>query len=83
MSRPHREPLLLLLLAALALVISGWKPYDRTTWLLEVLPVLLGAPILVATYRRYPLTPLLYRRQLTRLAGGADGAWAVAGRSSS
>ena len=31
------------------------------TWLLEVAPILLGAPILIATYRRFPLTPLLYR----------------------
>jgi putative membrane protein len=28
---------------------------------MEVAPVLLVAPILVATYRRFPLTPLLYR----------------------
>jgi putative membrane protein len=56
-----REPLALLLLAAVALVLSGIEPYDRVTWWLEVSPVLIGAPILVATYRRFPLTPLLYR----------------------
>jgi putative membrane protein len=56
-----REPLALLLLAAVALVVSGIEPYDRVTWWLEVSPVLIGAPILVATYRRFPLTPLLYR----------------------
>ena len=43
-----------------ALVVSGIKPYDRGTWLLEVAPVLIAAPILVATYRRFPLTNLLY-----------------------
>lgn len=43
-----------------ALVVSGIKPYDRGTWLLEVAPVLIAAPILVATYRRFPLTSLLY-----------------------
>lgn len=43
-----------------ALVASGIAPYDRATWLLEVAPVLIGAPILVATWRRFPLTTLLY-----------------------
>jgi putative membrane protein len=56
-----REALVLLTLVAAALVISGWNPYERTTWLLEVFPVLLGAPILVATHTRFPLTALLYR----------------------
>ena len=50
----------LLLLIAVALILSGLAPYDRTTWWLEVFPILLGAPILVATYRRFPLSSLLY-----------------------
>jgi len=53
-------PLLLLVLATIALVVSGIGVYDRTTWILEVLPVLIGVPILIATRRRFPLTPLLY-----------------------
>src|SRR3569623_2636500 len=36
-------------------------PRDRVTWVLEVAPVFIGLPVLVATYRRFPLTPLLYR----------------------
>ena len=43
-----------------ALVVSGVKPYDRATWWLEVAPVLIALPILVATHQRYPLTGLLY-----------------------
>jgi putative membrane protein len=43
-----------------ALVVSGLKPYDRATWWLEVAPVLIAIPILVATHQRYPLTGLLY-----------------------
>jgi putative membrane protein len=50
----------LLVVVVVALVVSGLAPYDRTTWWLEVFPVILGAPILVATYRRFPLTSLLY-----------------------
>jgi putative membrane protein len=43
-----------------ALVLSGIAPYDRPTWLMEVLPVIVAAPILIATHRRFPLTGLLY-----------------------
>jgi putative membrane protein len=55
------EPLALLALAAAALAVSAVGPSDRLTWFLEVFPVLAGAPLLVATYRVFPLTPLLYR----------------------
>ncbi len=55
-----RLPLTLLLLVAAGLLWSGLAPYDRTTWWLEIFPILIGAPILVATHRRFPLTPLLY-----------------------
>lgn len=43
-----------------ALILSGWHAYDRPTWLLEVLPVLVALPVMAATYRRFPLTTLLY-----------------------
>jgi len=47
-------------LVLVALLISGANPYDRATWWMEVAPVLIAAPILLATYRRFPLTGLLY-----------------------
>lgn len=43
-----------------ALVWSGIAPKDFYTWFLEVLPALIGAGVLVATRRRFPLTPLVY-----------------------
>ncbi len=53
-----------LILAALAtlalLVLSGWRPYDRATWFLEVLPVMIALPVLWLSYGRFPLTSLLY-----------------------
>ena len=55
-----RLPLVLLAGVTLALAWSGFRPADRTTWWLEVFPVLIGAPILLATARRFPLTPLVY-----------------------
>lgn len=42
------------------LAASGWRPYDRATWLLEVLPVMIVLPILWLTRERFPLTSLLY-----------------------
>ena len=50
------------LLAAVAAVFvwSGWAPRDRMTWVLEVFPVIIAVPLLVATRRRFPLTPLAY-----------------------
>jgi len=55
-----RLPAALLAVTAAILVWSGVGPYDRTTWWLEVFPVLLGAPLLIATYRRFRLTDLVY-----------------------
>jgi putative membrane protein len=46
---------------SVALVISGIGPYDRITWLLEVVPILSGVPILLAVYPRFQFTPLAYR----------------------
>ena len=48
------------LIVLLALILSGIQPYDRATWLLEVSPVLLAAPVLLATHHRFPLSRLLY-----------------------
>lgn len=56
-----REPLSLLILTLIALLISGMGPKDRVTWWMEVAPVLIGAPLLIATFWRFRLTPMLYR----------------------
>ncbi|ABC28774.1 predicted membrane protein [Hahella chejuensis KCTC 2396] len=42
------------------LVWSGLWPKDRFIWLLEVAPAIIAAFILAFTYKRFPLTPLLY-----------------------
>ena len=55
------EALALILLGAIALIISGINPADYTTWWLEVFPIFIAVPILLATARRFPLTPLAYR----------------------
>ncbi|MGB8634299.1 MAG: DUF2238 domain-containing protein [Rhodanobacteraceae bacterium] len=49
----------LLLAVGVALLWSGIDPHDRLTWWLEIAPILIAVPILVATRWRFPLTPLL------------------------
>lgn len=39
---------------------SAIGPTDRMTWLMEVVWVLIGLPLLWLSYRRFPLTRLLY-----------------------
>jgi putative membrane protein len=54
----------ILAIAAVVLVlllgVSGLQPYDRLTWVLEVFPIVVVLPILFLTFRRFPLTTLLY-----------------------
>ncbi len=62
-----------LLLVLLGL--SGARPYDRATWVLEVFPIAVALPILWATYGRFPLTTLVYAgiflHALGLMVGGA------------
>jgi putative membrane protein len=53
-------PLTLLVIGAAALAVSAIHPYDTGTWVMEVFPIFLAVPILLLTWRRFPLTPLLY-----------------------
>ena len=50
----------MLVVALATLAISGVAPRERFTWFLEIVPAVIALPILVATYRRFPLTDLLY-----------------------
>lgn len=60
MKQSPRLPVAVLVATLVVLAWSGVSPKDRFTWFLEVLPVLIAAPVLVATRKRFPLTPLLY-----------------------
>jgi putative membrane protein len=75
---PLRRPHLLLIgsiALLLLLALSGLHPYDRTTWILEIFPILIALPVLCATYRRFPLSDLLYAlifcHAVILMAGGA------------
>jgi len=59
----------------LILIISGIHPFDRGTWLMEILPVLIIVPLLIYTYKTFPLTSLLYSliflHAIVLIVGGA------------
>jgi len=57
---PSAYELGLLAIVALVFVWSGIRPHDRFTWVLEVFPVILSIPVLVAAYPRFRFTPLVY-----------------------
>jgi len=59
--KTSNEPLILLIAGCVMLAITAINPHDYTTWWLETFPIFIALPILVATYRRYSLTPLVYR----------------------
>jgi putative membrane protein len=55
------ESRVLLLIALACLAISRVGAAEPGTWVLEVAPIFIAVPILVATARSFPLTPLAYR----------------------
>jgi putative membrane protein len=57
----RREPAVLLSVGVFALAVSAVGAKSLGTWFLEVLAALVAAVVLVATYRRFPLSPLAYR----------------------
>lgn len=57
----RREPVVLLAIAVVCLVASRIGALEPGTWVLEVFPIFIAVPVLVATARRFPLTPLAYR----------------------
>lgn len=59
---------------AAVFVWSGRQPHDRLTWLLEVLPVLIGVVILIAIHKRFVFSGLvrwlLWVHAIVLLVGG-------------
>ncbi|MEQ1690264.1 MAG: DUF2238 domain-containing protein [Gemmatimonas sp.] len=66
---------LLALVVVVLLVLSGITPYERSTWIMEVAPIFLAAPVLWWSGRRFPLSSLLYviiaLHAIILLVGGA------------
>ena len=60
MKKVQNYPILFSILTLIILITSFIVSFDRTIWWLEVFPVLLGLPVLFFTYKRFPLTKLIY-----------------------
>lgn len=71
----HRMLLALTLVWLAGLAVSGWQPFDRATWVMEVAPALIALPLLWVTAGRFPLTrlalALIAVHGLVLLLGGA------------
>lgn len=48
------------LLLLIGLIISAIKPHDYFTWILEVFPATIGITVITLTYKKFPLSNLLY-----------------------
>ena len=56
-----KYPFVLLIIVLTFCVWSGISPKDtRLTWILETLPFFIALPVMLLTYRRFPLTDLTY-----------------------
>ena len=55
-----KKALLWLMVFFAVLIWSAIHPKDYFTWFLEVVPALIGLVILTLTYKKFPLTPLVY-----------------------
>lgn len=60
MENSLKTPVTCLAAVIFVLAWSAIGPYDRATWWLEVTPVLIAVPLMLATYKKFPLTTLLY-----------------------
>ena len=56
----QKYPILFSVFTLIILAVSFVLTFDPITYLLEVFPVLIGFPILFFTYKRFPLTKLIY-----------------------
>ncbi|KPZ52640.1 Inner membrane protein YjdF [Pseudoalteromonas sp. P1-25] len=44
----------------IVLIWSGINPKDQFTWLLEVIPAIIGLVLMASSYKHFKLTPILY-----------------------
>lgn len=58
MTSTDRRLPILAILWSIGLLASGWGPADRATWWMEIAPVLIAFPILVALRRSFAFTTL-------------------------
>ncbi len=55
-----KKHLVLIVLFFAGLIISAIKPHDYFTWFLEIFPGIIALIVLTLTYKKYPMTNMLY-----------------------
>lgn len=60
MHSPDRRLAIVTAIWFVGLVVSGWQPFERTTWLMEVFPCFIVLVFLWWSNKTFPLTTLLY-----------------------
>ena len=60
MVKPIHLLVIFLLVLSLVFLWSAVSPHDYFTWFLEVLPIVIALPVLVFSYKKFPLTNLVY-----------------------
>lgn len=75
----RRGPVLALGAVLVIMAVSGWQPVDRVTWVMETVWVIVGVPLVLAGWRRFPLTDLLcWLLVLHALVLAVGGHWTYA-----
>jgi len=60
MIKEGKRTLLFTVLILAGLLISAINPHDYFTWILEIFPAIIGLFVILLTYKRFPLSNLLY-----------------------
>lgn len=55
-----KKHLVLIVLFFVGLILSAINPHDYFTWLLEIFPAVIALVMLTFTYKKYPMTNMLY-----------------------
>lgn len=75
----RRGPVVALGAVLVIMAVSGWQPVDRVTWVMETFWVIIGVPLVLALWRRFPLTDLLcWLLVLHALVLAVGGHWTYA-----
>ncbi len=73
-ARATKLRIALVVAGVLLLLLSGTHPHDRLTWWMETAPAWIALPLLLATHRHFPLTPLacwlIFLHAIVLIVGG-------------
>ena len=65
----HRMLLALTLVWLAGLAVSGWQPFDRATWVMEVAPALIALPLLILFWQLFMSADAAFERAVAAELG--------------